>query len=89
MTHIAFALLAGAGFACAALLGMFGIRVSTALRLASIAVAAGVLLAIAFADLLPEAFARTSTARVAFAFAVGLLLLLAIETGDQRPHASP
>ena len=80
MTHIAFALLAGAGFACSALLGLFGIRVSAALRLVSIAVAAGVLLAIAFADLLPEAFSRTSTARAAFAFAVGLLLLLAIET---------
>lgn len=80
MTHIAFALLAGGGFACAALLGMVGIRVGEPLRLASIAVAAGVLLAIAFADLLPEAFARTSTSRASLAFALGLLLLLAIET---------
>jgi len=79
VTHIAFALLAGAGFACSALLGLFGIRVSAALRLVSIAVAAGVLLAIAFVDLLPEAFSRTSTARAAIAFTVGLRLLLAIK----------
>ncbi len=57
------------------------------MRLVSIAVAAGVLLAIAFADRLPEAFSRTTTARAAFAFAVGLLLLLAIETAtNAHPH---
>lgn len=80
MNHVLFAIIAGSGFALSSVLGLFGIRVSNTARLASVAIAAGILLAIAFADLLPEAFANTTSARAAFAFAAGFLLLFLVET---------
>jgi zinc transporter ZupT len=81
MEHVAYALIAGAGFTIAGVVGLFGIRVSNTLRLVSVAVAAGILLAISFADLLPEAYDHaTRTSHASFAFAFGFLLLFGVET---------
>lgn len=81
MSHVIYAVVAGVGFALAGLLGMFGIRVSNRIRLASVAVAAGILVAITIADIYPEAIELGGSARAAFAFAAGFLLLFLIEAG--------
>jgi zinc transporter ZupT len=49
------ALIAGAGFAGVALAGLAGLRIGPRLRGAAVGVAAGILLAVALADLFPEA----------------------------------
>ncbi|MCW2949325.1 MAG: Zinc transporter ZupT [Thermoleophilia bacterium] len=91
MSHVAYALIAGLGFAFASIMGMFGIRVSNHLRLGSVAVAAGILVAITIADIYPEAVALGGSARAAFAFAAGFLVLFLIEalTNAHVHHHDP
>lgn len=85
MEHTLLAALTGVGFALAGMLGVFRIAISTTLRGASVAVAAGILLAVTFADLLPEAFESTSHSSAAFGFAAGFLALFLIEA-TTRAH---
>lgn len=91
MSHVIYALVAGVGFALAALLGMFGVSVSNRVRLASVAVAAGILVAITIADIYPEAIELGGSARAAFAFAAGFLVLFLIEalTNAHVHHHDP
>ena len=80
MHTIFLALVAGCGFALAGMLGLFGVSVSRVARLASVAVAAGILLAITFADLMPDALAHAGRTRTAFGFMIGFIILFLMES---------
>jgi ZIP family zinc transporter len=79
MTEILLAVIAGAGFAVAGLLGLVGVGISAGVRLASVAMAAGILLSITFSDLLPDAFERAGRRDTAVGFMVGFLVLFSME----------
>lgn len=78
--HIIFlAIIAGCGFAAAGMLGVFGVSVNRVARLASVAIAAGILLSITFSDLLPDALEDAGRTRAAFGFMTGFLILFLME----------
>lgn len=80
MNHVALAAVAGCGFALAGTLGIAGIAISNTWRVVSVALAAGVLLAVTIGDLVPEAFEMTSRGGAAFGFAGGFLALFLVES---------
>lgn len=79
MNQVLLALVAGLGFIGASLLGLLGVHVSSRVRLASVALAAGILLAITISDLIPDAFEMTGRHRTAFGFVIGFLALFVME----------
>jgi ZIP family zinc transporter len=88
------ALIAGLGFAFATFLVASAVGTSRAFHHASVVIAAGILLGICFADLIPEAFEYAEGTTGALAIAVGFLVLYVIEamthghTHHHEPHAS-
>jgi ZIP family zinc transporter len=79
MHTILLAIIAGGTFALAGMLGLFGVTVGRVTRLASVAIAAGILLSITFSDLLPDALADAGRTRTAFGFMAGFVLLFLME----------
>lgn len=79
MNELLLAIVAALGFAGAGLLGVLGVGVSTTIRLASVAVAAGILLAISVADLIPEALEAVGRRDASFGFVIGFLILFSME----------
>ncbi len=79
MNELLFALVAGLGFAASGLLGVLGICVWNTLRVLAVAVAAGLLLGIVIADLVPDALERAGRGDAAFGFVAGFLVLFLIE----------
>jgi ZIP family zinc transporter len=79
MHTILLAIVAGGAFALAGMLGLFGVSVSRVARLASVAVAAGILLSITFSDLLPDALSDAGRTRAAFGFMIGFVVLFLME----------
>lgn len=79
MPAIVPALVAGVGFGGVALAGMAGLRLDAPLRHAAAGVAAGILLAVAFADLFPEALAQADPRAAAMWFLAGFATLFVIE----------
>ncbi|HVE68871.1 MAG TPA: ZIP family metal transporter [Solirubrobacteraceae bacterium] len=73
------ALVAGAGFAGVALAGLAGLRIGSRLRGAAIGIAAGILLAVAFAELLPEALEEGGHRIAAMWFLGGFAALFVVE----------
>jgi zinc and cadmium transporter len=83
------AALAGLGFAAASLLGLAGREMGAGGRAYATAVAAGILLALAFGDLFPEALELAGGAAVA-GFVGGFALLFLVEAFTQaHTHHSP
>lgn len=82
VTALVAALVAGLGFAAAGLLGLFAGPFVARGRSVFVAVAGGILLALAFADLFPEAVEITSTGAV-WGFVGGFALLLGTETATR------
>lgn len=82
MTALVAALVAGLGFAVSGLLGLFAGPLVARGRSVLVAVAGGILLALAFADLFPEAVELTSTGAV-WGFVGGFALLLGTETATR------
>jgi zinc transporter ZupT len=78
MPAVALAAAAAAGFVGASLLGAFGGHLPARWRGYAIAIAAGILLAVAFGDLFPEAVEAAGSAGAA-AFIAGFALLFAVE----------
>ena len=83
MPAIVPALIAGAGFAGVALAGMAGLRIGRGLRHAAAAVAAGILLAVAFADLFPEALEEADPKAAALWFLAGFATLFLVEVATR------
>jgi zinc transporter, ZIP family len=83
------ALVAGAGFGGVAVAGMSGLRISAGLRHAAIGVAAGILLAVAFADLFPEGLegAGMRAGAMWFLAGFGALFVLEVATRGHTHHA--
>lgn len=79
MPAIVPALIAGAGFGGIALGGMAGLRIGPRLRHAAAAVAAGILLAVAFAELFPEALYEADPKAAALWFLGGFATLFVVE----------
>jgi zinc transporter, ZIP family len=73
------AIIAGIGFGGAALAGLAGLRIGPRVRGAAIGVAAGILLAVAVADLFPEALEQAGTKAAAMWFLVGFAVLFTVE----------
>jgi zinc transporter, ZIP family len=84
------ALIAGAGFGGIALAGMAGLRIGSRLRHAAAGIAAGILLAVALADLFPEALAEADPKAAAMWFLVGFAALFVTEvvTRGHTHHAA-
>lgn len=83
LAAVAPALLAGVGFSGVALAGMAGLRIGPRLRGAAIGVAAGILLAVAFAELLPEGLEEAGHETAAIAFLAGFALLFVVEVATR------
>ena len=83
------ALVAGAGFGGVAGAGMSGLRISPGLRHAAIGMAAGILLAVAFADLFPEGLQEAGMRAGAMWFLTGFaaLFVLEVATRGHTHHA--
>lgn len=79
MDQIILATIAGCGFALAGMLVLFHVSVSPTMRLASIAVAGGILLSITFSDLFPDALERAGQRDAAFGFTIGFLVMFLME----------
>ncbi len=79
MTEIALAALAGGAFALVALLGAARTAPSPRLRSVAAGIAAGILLALAFAELFPDALERGGHESAALGFVVGFVALFAVE----------
>jgi zinc and cadmium transporter len=79
MTEIGLAALAGAAFALVALLGAARATPSPRLRSVAAGIAAGILLALAFAELFPEALERGGHTSAALGFMAGFVALFAVE----------
>ena len=89
MSAILVAALAGLGFAAASLVGLAGGEVGVQGRAYATAVAAGILLALAFGDLFPEALELAGNAAVA-GFVGGFALLFLVEAFTRaHTHHSP
>lgn len=82
MTAVLAAMAAAIGFAAAGLLGLLGRSVVTRGRPVFVAVAGGILLALAMADLFPEAVELAGTGAV-WGFVGGFALLLGTETATR------
>lgn len=93
MVVLMLALIAGAGFALATYLVETTLGASRLFHHFAVVVAAGILLGVAFADLIPESFDALGTTKGAFAIAGGFLILYLVETLTQghthhhEPHA--
>ncbi|WP_273846907.1 ZIP family metal transporter [Rubrobacter calidifluminis] len=84
MDAVLAASLAGAGFCASSLLGLFGTRLTPTLQSWLLAGAAGIILALSFADLLPESIEAAGPKAIAcFATAFALMALL---EGLPRAH---
>jgi zinc transporter ZupT len=77
------ALIAGVGFGGVALAGMAGLRIGPGMRHAAAAVAAGILLAVAFADLFPEALDEADPKAAALWFLAGFAVLFVVEVATR------
>ena len=77
------ALIAGSGFAAVALAGMAGLRIGPGLRHAAAGVAAGILLAVAFAELFPEALDKTDAKVASLWFLAGFATLFVVEVATR------
>ena len=90
MPALASALIAGAGFGGVALAGMAGLRVGPGLRHAAAGVAAGILLAVALADLFPEALDEADPKAASLWLLAGFAALFVTEvvTRGHTHHAS-
>lgn len=92
MSALLLALVAALGFAGATLLVATALGRSRAFHHISVVVAAGILLGVAFADLIPEAFELTSASNAALAIMGGFLALYLVEaltkghTHHHEPH---
>ena len=86
-----FACIAAAGFFAASFAVNSALGRSTRVQTLAMLVSAGILLGIAFADLLPEAFELAGTARAALSVAAGFVVLYAVETltGGHTHHIEP
>jgi zinc transporter ZupT len=80
MNNVLLALLAGTGFAFAGMASIAGVRVGRTARALSVGVAAGILITIAIADLIPEALKASGVDRAVGGVLAGFLVLFAIET---------
>jgi ZIP family zinc transporter len=82
------ALVAGAGFGGVAVAGMAGLRIGPLVRHAAVGIAAGILLAVAFADIFPEALdeAGAKTTSLCFLGGFGLLFVLEVLTRGHTHH---
>ncbi|MCW2927338.1 MAG: Zinc transporter, family [Thermoleophilia bacterium] len=91
MLVLLLALCAAIGFGAATLFVETSLGTSRAFHHVSVVVAAGILLGVAIADLLPEAFELAGHTRAALAIAVGFLVLFLIEalTGGHTHHHEP
>lgn len=89
MSSIIVALCSGAGFLGASTVARAGNRMGATARSIAVAVAAGILLAVAFADLFPEAL-ELAGERAVWAFVGGFSLLLVVETWTRgHTHHAP
>ncbi len=79
MTETILAALAGAGFTLVSLLGAARSAPSDRLRVAAAGVAGGILLALAFAELFPEALEHAGHEWAAIGFMTGFVALIAVE----------
>lgn len=79
MNQILLATIAGCGFAVSGMLVLLRLKVSSVVRLASVAVAAGILLSITFSDLFPDALEAAGRRDAAFGITFGFLLLFVME----------
>jgi ZIP family zinc transporter len=70
---------AGAGFTLAGLAGLLGVNIGRPVRALAVAVASGILLAISFAELFPEAIEIAGTKNAVFGFLVGFAVLFLVE----------
>ena len=77
------ALIAGAGFGGVALAGLAGLRIGPRLRGAAVGVAAGILLAVALADLFPEALEEAGAKPASLWFLIGFALLFVVEVATR------
>lgn len=89
MTAVLLAALAAAGFMAASLIGLLGRKVGARSRLYPAAVAAGILLALAFADLFPEGLELAGDAAI-LGFVGGFSALFMIEAFTRaHTHHTP
>lgn len=89
MTTILLAALAAAGFVAASLLGLLGKKLSAAGRAYPAAIAAGILLALAFSDLFPESLELAGNTAI-FGFVGGFSALFLIEAFTRaHTHHTP
>lgn len=94
MTAFLLALLAGAGFFVATLLVHTQLGASRALHHGAVIIAAGILLGVVFADLVPDALEHAGASTAALAMAAGFLALYLVETltsghtHHHEPHAA-
>ena len=79
MTEVALSAIAGAGFTLVSLLGAARAAPSAGVRAAAAGAASGILLALAFAELFPEALERAGHEWAAVGFAAGFVALFAVE----------
>lgn len=91
MTPLLLALVAACGFLLAAVLADTSFGTSRGLQQRAMLGAAGILLAVALADLVPETFELLHSEQAAFAIAGGFLLLYLVETltGGHTHHHEP
>ena len=93
MIAFALALVATAGFLGAGFLVDTTVGTSRTFHHLSVVIAAGILLGVAFADLIPESLELVSTTRAALGIALGFLVLFLVEeltsahTHHHEPHA--
>lgn len=80
MIVVTLALVAGIGFALATLLVETAVGASRAFHHSAVVIAAGILLGVTFADLLPEAFEALGARTAAFSIGGGFLVLYLVET---------
>jgi ZIP family zinc transporter len=95
--NVLLAAIAGAGFALAGLAGIFGVTIGRPVRALAVAGASGILLAISFADLFPEAIEIAGNEKAVTGFLAGFAALFLVEVvtsghthhehGEEHVHA--
>lgn len=79
MNTLLLAIVAACGFAASGLLGLVGVSIGRTARLASVAIASGILLSITFADLIPDALEDAGRTCTSLGFMVGFVVLFLME----------
>lgn len=91
MIALLFALVAAAGFLLSTMLVDTTLGMSRGFRHVAVVIAAGILLGVAFADLIPEALESLDGTAAAMSIAIGFLALFLVEalTGGHTHHHEP